>query len=65
MFDFFNKSFLIINCTLFFDDIQHKLTILIDIDVIEYVFINKEITQFIYNMIKHKICIIIKIEIFY
>ena len=40
MFNFFNKFFLNINYILFFDNNQHKLKILINIDVIKYVFIN-------------------------
>ena len=60
MFDFFNKNFLIINYILFFDDIQHKLKILINIDVIEYVFIDKKITQFVYNMLNMKFVLLLK-----
>ena len=41
MFDFFVKRFLIISCILFFDNNQHKLETLIDIDVIEYAFIDR------------------------
>ena len=54
MFDSFSKKLLIINCTLFFDDNQHKLKTLIDIDVIEYAFINREITQLVCNMLSMK-----------
>ena len=43
MFDSFIKKSLIINCILFFDNNQHKLEALIDIDVIEYAFIDREI----------------------
>ena len=44
MFDFFVKKSLIINNILFFDNNQHKLEILIDIDITKYVFIDKQIT---------------------
>ena len=54
MFDSFSKKSLIINCTLFFDDNQHKLETLIDIDVIEYAFINREIAQLVCNMLSMK-----------
>ena len=64
MFDFFNKNFLNINCTLFFDDNQHKLKILININVIKYVFINRKITQFVCNMLNMKFVSLLKLKIF-
>ena len=54
MFDSFVKRFLIINCILFFDNNQHKLKTLIDIDVIEYAFIDRQITQFVCDMLHMK-----------
>ena len=54
MFDSFVKKSLIINCILFFDNNQHKLKVLIDIDVTRYVFIDKQITQLVYNMLHMK-----------
>ena len=60
MFDSFSKRFLIINYTSFFDDNQHKLETLIDIDVIEYVFIDREITQFVCNMLNMKFVSLLK-----
>ena len=64
MFNFFNKIFLIINCILFFNDIQHKLEILINIDVIEHVFINKKITQFVCNILNMKFVLLLKSKSF-
>ena len=60
MFDFFSKNSLTINCTLFFENNQHKLKILIDIDVIEYVFIDRKITQFVCNMLSMKFVSLLK-----
>ena len=54
MFDSFSKRFLIINCTLFFDDNQHRLEALIDIDVIKYAFIDRKIAQLVCNMLNMK-----------
>ena len=64
MFDFFNKRFLIINCTLFFNDNQHKLKFLIDIDIIEYAFIDREITQLVCNMLSIKFVSLLKSKSF-
>ena len=64
MFDFLSKKSLIINCTLFFDDNQHKLKILINIDVIEYVFIDQKITQFVCNMLNMKFISLLKSKSF-
>ena len=45
MFDFFIKRFLIIICMLLFNDNKHIFNILINIDTIDYTFIDKKITQ--------------------
>ena len=54
MFDSFIKRFLIINCTLSFNDNRHKLKFLINIDAIDYAFINREIAQLVCNMLSMK-----------
>ena len=54
MFDFFIKRFLIINCTLSFNDNRHRLEALIDIDATDYAFIDKEIAQLVCNMLSMK-----------
>ena len=60
MFDFFIKRFLIIICTLLFNDNKHKLKILINIDAIDYAFIDKKIAQFVYNMLNMKFVFLLK-----
>ena len=60
LFDSFVKNSLIINCILFFDNNQHRLKILIDIDVIKYAFIDKQITQFVYDMLHMKSVLLLK-----
>ena len=64
MFDFFVKKSLIINCILFFDNNQHKLEILINIDVIEYAFIDKQITQLVCDMLHMKFVSLLKSKFF-
>ena len=64
MFDFFVKKFLIINCILFFDSNQHKLEILIDIDVTKYAFIDKQIAQLICDMLHMKFVSLLKSKLF-
>ena len=54
MFDFFIKQFLIINCTLSFNDNRHRLKTLIDIDATDYAFIDREIAQLVCNMLNMK-----------
>ena len=54
MFDSFIKRFLIINCTLSFNDNRHRLEALIDIDATDYAFIDKEIAQLVCNMLSMK-----------
>ena len=54
MFDFFIKRFLIINCTISFNDNTHRLEALIDIDAIDYAFIDREIAQLVCNMLSMK-----------
>ena len=63
MFDFFIKRFLIINCTLSFNDNKHKLKILINIDAIDYAFINKKNRAICMQHVEYKIYIFIEIEI--
>ena len=60
MFDFFIKRFLIINCTLSFNDNKHKLKILININAIDYAFIDKKIAQFVCNMLNIKFVFLLK-----
>ena len=60
MLNFFIKRFLIINCTLLFNDNKHKLKILINIDAIDYAFIDKKIAQFVYNMLNIKFVFLLK-----
>ena len=64
MFDSFVKRSLIINCILFFDNNQHKLEVLIDIDVIEYVFIDKQIAQLVCDMLHMKSISLLKSKFF-
>ena len=54
MFDSFIKRSLIINCTLSFNDNRHRLEALIDIDAIDYAFIDREIAQLVCNMLNMK-----------
>ena len=54
MFDSFVKRSLIISCILFFDNNQHKLETLIDIDAIEYAFIDRQIAQLVCDMLHMK-----------
>ena len=54
MFDSFVKRSLIINCILFFDNNQHRLEALIDIDATEYAFIDRQITQLVCDMLHMK-----------
>ena len=54
MFDFFIKRFLIINCTLSFNDNRHRLEALIDTDATDYAFIDREIAQLVCNMLNMK-----------
>ena len=60
MFDAFVKRFLIINCVLFFDNNQHRLEVLIDIDAIEYAFIDRQMTQFVCDMLHMKFVSLLK-----
>ena len=60
MFDSFIKRFLIISCTLSFNDNRHKLEVLIDIDAIDYAFIDREIAQFVCNMLNIKFVSLLK-----
>ena len=60
MFDFFIKRFLIINCTLSFNDNRHKLKVLINIDAIDYAFIDREIAQLVCNMLSMKFVSLLK-----
>ena len=60
MFDFFIKRFLIIICTLSFNDNKHKLKILINIDAIDYAFIDKKIAQFMCNILNMKFVFLLK-----
>ena len=64
MFDFFVKRFLIINCILFFDDNQHRLEVLIDIDVTEYAFIDRQMTQLVCDMLHIKSVSLLKSKSF-
>ena len=64
MFDSFVKKSLIINCILFFDSNQHKLKALIDIDVTKYVFIDKQITQLVCDMLHMKSVSLLKSKLF-
>ena len=60
LFDFFIKRLLIINCTLSFNDNKHKLKTLINIDAIDYAFIDKEIAQLVCNMLNIKLVFLLK-----
>ena len=60
MFDSFIKRFLIINCTLSFNDNRHRLETLINIDATDYAFIDKEIAQLVCNMLSMKFVSLLK-----
>ena len=60
MFDSFIKRSLIINCTLSFNDNKHKLEALINIDAIDYAFIDREIAQLVCNMLNMKFVSLLK-----
>ena len=60
LFDFFVKNSLIINCILFFDNNQHKLETLIDIDATKYAFIDKQIAQLVCDMLHMKFVSLLK-----
>ena len=60
LFDSFVKSSLIISCILFFDNNQHKLETLIDIDATEYAFIDKQIAQLVCDMLHMKFVSLLK-----
>ena len=64
MFDSFIKRFLVINCTLSFNDNRHKLEVLIDIDAIDYAFIDREISQLVCNMLSMKLVFWLKSKSF-
>ena len=64
MFDSFMKRFSIINRTLSFNDNKHKLKILINIDAIDYAFIDKEIAQFVDNTLNIKFVSLLKSKFF-
>ena len=54
MFDSFVKKSLVISCILFFDNNQHRLEALIDIDATEYAFIDRQMTQLVCDMLHMK-----------
>ena len=54
------KRFLVIICTLSFNDNRHRLETLIDIDAIDYAFIDKEIAQLVCNMLSMKLVLLLK-----
>ena len=60
MFDSFIKRLLIISCTLSFNDNRHKLETLINIDAIDYAFIDREIAQLVCNMLSMKFVSLLK-----
>ena len=64
LFDSFIKRSLIINCTLSFNDNEHKLETLIDIDATDYTFIDREIAQLVYNMLNMKSISLLKSKSF-
>ena len=64
IFDSFIKRFLIINCTLSFNDNKHRLKTLIDIDAIDYAFIDREIAQLVCNMLSMKFVSLLKSKSF-
>ena len=60
LFDFFVKKFLIINCTLLFNDNKYKLKILKNIDAINYIFIDKKFAQFVCNILNINFVFLLK-----
>ena len=64
LFDSFVKKSLIISCILFFDSNQHKLKTLIDIDTTRYAFIDRQIAQFVCDILHMKFVSLLKSRFF-